>query len=112
MKWIRLRWRRKLTENEIRELEALMQANLVPVSPRLEFTQQLRRDLLRIEMQEPFWARRNLVLLAAGAFGVVFLISVGVRTLGSLIIALGLWQHYTRQGMAQKHNENPRRAMV
>ncbi len=82
-----------VTNPEIQALEARLQAALIPVQPRPEFTQELKRRLLKkekeleVERPEPLVVQKA-VWTAAGLLSGAFLLALGVRGLIALLSSI------------------------
>jgi len=96
-----LSFRRKLTGDEIINMETIIGTVLHPVAPRKEFVNSLRERVLaytypeaeKIEEQ----AKKNIVVLVLSLMGVSIILGVWIRVVVSLLKMIGL-----------NHNPNPR----
>ena len=102
MKWFS--WRKKTeVDADLQISETKLQHALLPVTPRVDFVQGLRRNLLQqfpeVELP-PSKQNQNLqtgLLIAGGILGSVFMVVAGVRGLVSLVGVLGLLINWLRQ---------------
>ncbi|MBN2145966.1 MAG: hypothetical protein JW726_01215 [Anaerolineales bacterium] len=92
MKLNLLRWKQRLHEDEVQDLENLLQLSLVPVPPRTEYAHRLGQDLLRYSDSDldvdPGVERRHVLLSIMMIFSAVVIVALGIRTLGALITSL------------------------
>jgi hypothetical protein len=96
MKWFGW-WKKTEEDQELIDLEMRLQETLVPVAPRAEFVEGLRRNLLiqfsGIELLAPADQNNNLqtgLLITGGILGGIFVVLAGVRGIVSLIGIVGL----------------------
>ena len=99
---LQLPWRRQLPEDELAELEAQLDAALVPVPPRLEFVRGLGRRLRTGSFREldaptPIIlpenkAARYLILGGVGMLSGTLVIVVAARALIAVLAVLGILQ--------------------
>lgn len=103
---IQFPWRKKSAQSEYKELEGLLQSTLRPVSPRKEYLNDLRRDLVG-KKAAPLFGRISPKTLRMGIFGIgaalsgALIMVAGLRWVLSLLGALGLI-HLQRQKSNQQ----------
>jgi hypothetical protein len=106
MKWFRL-WKKTEVDQELQILEERLQETLVPVAPRAEFVEGLRRNLLLqlagVELT-PAAQNQNLqtgLLITGGILGGIFVVLAGIRGIVSLIGMAGLLISLLKQDTQQ-----------
>jgi hypothetical protein len=99
MRWL-LNWRRKLDDQEVTELETMLDATLLPITPRPGFVQELRYGLLNYSpvsiSREPKFHERILLVLA-GIFSIAFFISMSIQSIVAIIGAISMLHYFRRQ---------------
>ena len=80
----------RMEDQDLEELEMFLQANLVGVRPRPEFTLGLRDHLVNSPDVELGWSeaadrQRHLLMVAAGAFSAMVLVLLGVRVIAWML---------------------------
>jgi hypothetical protein len=94
-------WGRKYKEQELFEIERHMQGVLKPVKPRPEFVRDLRRQLVSqfnsLEPEPGTDTRQILLVTAAGFLTGTLILALGIRTVLTLLSALGVIHQFKRQ---------------
>jgi hypothetical protein len=92
----RLKWKTTEKQAQIRELEALLEATLVPVTPRPQFVLGLGQNLLKRGSQPPKYTTKqdenSLLLILAGFVSAAVIVAVAVRLVGVIVGIIGLLQ--------------------
>jgi hypothetical protein len=106
MKWLNW-WKKTEADKDLQDLEMRLQGALVPVAPRAEFVEGLRKNLLvqfsGVELTRPEQNQRlqTGLLVAGGVVGSVFVVLAGVRGIVSLVGVVGLVVSLFKQNSQQ-----------
>ena len=94
-------WGRKHKEKDLSEVEWRLQGVLKPVGPRPEFVRDLRRQLVSqfssLEPEPETSTRQVLLVTAAGFLTGTLILALGIRTVLTLLSALGVIHQFKRQ---------------
>jgi hypothetical protein len=97
----KLFWGRKRKETDLSELEGRLSLALKPVMPRPEFVRDLRSQLLSqfnaMEPESKVNSRQWLLVSAAGFLSGILILVLGIRTVVTLLSALGIIHQFKRQ---------------
>jgi hypothetical protein len=102
-------WGRKQKEQDLIAIERHLQAVLKPVKPRPEFVRDLRRQLVsqfsNLEPDPKTDTRQLLLVSAAGFLSGTLILVLGIRTVLTLLGALGVIHQFKRQ--LDEKRDNP-----
>jgi hypothetical protein len=90
-------------------MEAALEAMLLPIVPRAQFVDSLRKGLMDYEILEDTGSslnHQNTILIIAGFFSAALLLSIGIRILLTFIGAIGII-HYQKRHMRQNRMGSP-----
>ncbi len=107
---IRFPWNKKVNPGSVEGIERLLHSTLTPVSPRSAFVTNLRHKLVDYEARPsllPDSKKLRYGLLGlAGVVSAALMIFTGIRTIISILSALGLLREMRRQ-MEEKRKSTP-----
>lgn len=93
-------WKKKIDNGQRVGMESVLESVLLPMVPRPQFVDSLRKGLMDYEMLEEGDSgalnHQNTILIFAGFFSAALLLSIGIRILMSILGMIGII-HYQRR---------------